>query len=357
MSPPPEPPDFREPAEFPESRGAHEFSGAPDSIDPNATLSIFTEVPSARARRRQLFSELTLALVSFFWGATFALVKQGVEQVPVYWFLAMRFTIAAVPLWIVSGWEIRAMRREGRWPSLGPDLLAGAALGAILFLGYAAQTLGLQTTQATKSAFITGMVTLWTPLLVVVLWRRRPKPESLVALPVGVVGLFFLVFGAHAKGLSAFTTGDALTLVCSVLFAAHIVLVERLTKHHPTGRLAAAQITTVAALSLAASVIMGEPMTAPQTAEVWVALLVCALFATSFAFWAQARTQRFTTAERAAIIFLLEPVFGALTAYALLGEVMAGAQWAGAALILAAITAQEALGFFRKRREEPVSRA
>ena len=45
------------------------------------------------------------------------------------------------------------------------ELLAGAAVGVTIFLGYALQTIGLQTIPASQSAFITALYVPMVPLL------------------------------------------------------------------------------------------------------------------------------------------------------------------------------------------------
>ena len=59
------------------------------------------------------------------------------------------------------------------------------------------------------------------------------------------------------------------------------------------------------------------------------------VFATVLAFTIQLRAQRFTSATHTALIFSTEPVFGAIFAYLLVGEVLAPAAIFGCGLILA----------------------
>jgi drug/metabolite transporter (DMT)-like permease len=68
---------------------------------------------------------------------------------------------------------------------------------------------------------------------------------------------------------------------------------------------------------------------------------VTGVLATAVAFYVQARAQQFTTANRAALIFSLEPFFAALFAYWLLGQVLTLREWVGGTLILAGILVSE----------------
>lgn len=304
----------------------------------------------------------TLLLVTFFWGWTFVVVKEAVERVPVYWFLFLRFGVAAALLAAMAVVETLLARRAARaglasgglphprGSGIVSELGAGAILGLFLFGGYAAQTIGLEEISATKSAFLTGTLALWTPFLTFATLRRRPEAATLFATPTGLVGLYLLMHAPGETWSRSISRGDVATLFCAFMFAAHIAATKRLTHRHSAVRLAAGQVATVAALSGIFSWAGAEPRPARIPEDVVGAILFCALFATVFAFWAQTRMQRHATEEETALLFLFEPVFAALTAFAVRGERMTAVQWVGAGLILAATLLPEIVAFGRARR-------
>ncbi|KDE48255.1 hypothetical protein DI43_05565 [Geobacillus sp. CAMR12739] len=69
--------------------------------------------------------------------------------------------------------------------------------------------------------------------------------------------------------------------------------------------------------------------------EVWGALAVTSLLATTAAFLIQTAVQKYTTPAHVALIFAMEPVFAALTAYLWAGERLSPSAWLGGAAILA----------------------
>ena len=92
-----------------------------------------------------------LLLTTFIWGATFPATKAVLEQTPPFAFLFLRFLLGAL---LVGGgyllWRFR-LRRE-------PAVLRASAIATCwLFLGYVLQTVGLQYTSASNSAFITAL--------------------------------------------------------------------------------------------------------------------------------------------------------------------------------------------------------
>jgi drug/metabolite transporter (DMT)-like permease len=74
------------------------------------------------------------------------------------------------------------------------------------------------------------------------------------------------------------------------------------------------------------------------------AVIVTGILATAVAFSVQVWAQQYTSANHAAIIFTLEPVFAGLTSFFFYHERLGARALAGAALILAGILIAELLG-------------
>lgn len=281
-------------------------------------------------RKRRLTAELLLASVTVFWGATFPVVKDAIAEVPVLSFLWVRFALAALLLAFFAGKRLLSLDGKG-W-------LRGIFLGALLFLSFLFQTFGLAHTSSANAAFLTGLNVVWVPLLSGPLLGKQPGPGAGFGVTLAVVGLFLLTW--HTPW--SIEPGDLLVVVCSIFVALHILGLDRLTEGYDGRALAFAQVATMAVLALCGSLLF-EPVTLPKTlsASLATAIIVCALFATVYAFWVQTTFQRRTTPTRAVLIYTLEPVFGALFAYLLAGETMTAVGWLGGALILGGMVAAE----------------
>lgn len=265
-----------------------------------------------------------LLAAAFFWGWTFPVVKEAIGVMPVFAFLALRFALAAALLAAL----LRRVPSAAAWRQ-------GGFLGALLFLSFAFQTLGLERTSAANCAFITGLNVVW-----VALFFGRGAAVWAVVLPA-MGGLWLLTAPDYgADGTRERLVGDALTLVCSGFIAWHIAALARVRGDASSGELAVVQFAVVAAASAAASWGWGEA----ALPRVWnetllFALAVTVLGATIFAFWVQTHYQRFTSPVRAALIFIMEPVFAAAFAVAFYDEALSSSAAGGAALILAAMAA------------------
>jgi drug/metabolite transporter (DMT)-like permease len=269
---------------------------------------------------------LALVAVTAVWGSTFVVVKDSVEKMPVTDFLTWRFALAALAMLLIRPRSVAGLGPHGR--------RAGLLLGLALGTGYLLQTLGLQTTSAAVSGFITGMFVVLTPLGAAVLLRQAPDRSAWLAVVLATVGLGFLSLRGLAVG-----GGELLTLGCAAAFALHIVGLGRWASSYDVYGLAVLQLLTVAGMCAVVAVPGG--LATPPDASVWGALALTALAATAVAFVVQTWAQAHLPPTRAAVIMTMEPVFAGLFAVVAGGEHLGVRTLTGAALVLAAMILTE----------------
>jgi drug/metabolite transporter (DMT)-like permease len=285
-------------------------------------------------------AELALVAIAAVWGLTFTMVQDAVERLPVTAFLAYRFLPAALLVGLVFRRDLARLSPAG-WR-------AGAVMGIFLTAGYLAQTLGLRETSASNAGFITGLFVVLTPLLGAVVLRQRAGRTAWLAAGASAVGLF-LLSGAGAEFRAA---GDGLVLLCAIAFSAHILATDRGVARHPTGALVAVQLGVCGLLCLAVAAATGE-LRAPRGATVWSALIVTSLVASALGFLVQTYAQQHASPARTALILASEPAFAGLFGYLLAGDRLGAVEWAGAAVILAAIVAVDLVPRLRPPRPLP----
>jgi drug/metabolite transporter (DMT)-like permease len=270
-------------------------------------------------------AELALAGITIIWGTTFVIVKSALADVSTFLFLALRFSLAAIVLAFVY-------RKAVRRTALGPGLLAGG----LLFTAYVFQTLGLELTTPSKSAFLTGLSIPLVPLASSLVYRSKPRLVEVAGILVATFGMMLMTLPAVAAMPFAISRGALLSFLCAVTFALHIVVIAHFSPIMGFESLAVIQIAVAAVAGLVLSP-FAEPVRFHMTAGTVVAILVTGLLATAVAFTTMAWAQQYTSATRAALIFALEPVVAWLTSYALTGETLAFRGKVGAAAILAGI--------------------
>lgn len=286
-------------------------------------------------------SELFLILVTILWGATFVIVKEALNDISSMAFIAIRFILAGILLlpFLVK-------------KKLSKDAVqAGILLGIFLFLGFAAQTVGLKYTSATKSGFLTGTAVIIVPLLQVIIEKKPPTKGVLVGIIVVLIGISFLSSGGDSilnlfNDIGAnFNLGDALTLICAFFFALYIVFLDIKTNLYDFWILLFLQIITTAVLSVSFLFFFDglnlEPIKINLTNNLIYAILYTSIFATLITTALQTKYQKNVTPAKAGIIFSFEPIFAALFAFFVLGEKITNFGYLGAALIILGLLISE----------------
>lgn len=285
-------------------------------------------------------AELALAGIAAVWGLTFVMVQDAIAELPPMAFLAYRFVPAGL---LVAAFSWGALRR------LGPDgWRAGLVMGAFLTAGYVFQTLGLEDTSASNAGFITGLFVVLTPLFGLLLFRIGVGPVAWAAAGVSALGLFLLSGVAGEATLR----GDGLVFLCACAFAVHILVTERAVRRYDVGALVAVQLGVCGLFCLAVAAAAGD-LEAPRGGTVWSALLVTSLVASALGFLVQSYAQRMISSARTALILAAEPAFAGLFGYLLADDRLSAAGWTGAALILLAIVAVDAVPRLRPPRPLP----
>lgn len=271
--------------------------------------------------RKSMYADLCLMFVALVWGATFVIVKNAISFLPPLAFNGIRFFIAA----IILGTALYLFQRVQLAYFNRKLLLAGVSMGFWLFFGYATQTIGLLYTTSSNAGFITGLSVVLVPMFSVVLLKQRPQANAIFGVILATVGLYLLTM----VDSTSLNIGDFLVLLCAVSFALQIIVTGKYSSSYPTLLLSVVQITTVSIFSLISSFLFEDWQKALQPAiifksDVMIALLITAIFATALAFFAQTAFQKYTTATHVALIFALEPVFAAITAFFWGGERLYG---------------------------------
>jgi drug/metabolite transporter (DMT)-like permease len=283
--------------------------------------------------RRQLMWLATglLVLVTVVWGTTFPITKEAVAELSPSTIIATRFWVAAVVMlpFLLGVWTKSPETGQHR---LNTSLLYdGALVGAVLFVSYITQVIGLTTVSSNRAAFITGLNVVLVPLLGPLLGKIIPRP-AWIAASIAVLGIAVLSFEGGSIG-----SGDAWVLGCTISYALYILLLDRVTHRHAPLALTAVQVLVVALLG---SVWVLFEVAGVQWASLWQAmpqLVYLGVAATALATFLQAFGQRFVSATNTAVIYALEPVFAAMFAYLWLAETLGWRGFLGAGLILVAM--------------------
>ena len=269
-------------------------------------------------RRQAVF---WLILVCLVWGVSFTITKEILRLSSPLVFMGLRFGLGAL---VLLG-SLRGLTRE--------ELTGGVVLGFLFWGGFAFQVSGLAETTPSRSAFITSLSTPLVPVVYFLAHRSVPRVQVIAGVVLAGIGMYFLTL--PDTGGQGINRGDLLTLGCAVLFAGQIVAAGHFSRRSAPLRLLAVEMGTAALLSFLLAPVLETPRLIPS--GVFLAALLFLTLSGLWTFYLQLRAQQVLSPTHTALIFMLEPVFAALTSFIVLGERLSAVQWLGAALILLAM--------------------
>jgi len=266
---------------------------------------------------------VVLVIVTLFWGLSFPLVKSWQDAarqtqpdvlLSSLTLIALRMLPALVLLVISRPRLVGGLTRR--------ELAGGSLLGLVFFLGFILQiwALGQRAVTPALSAFLTSLACVWAPLLAWLLLGARLTPNLVLGLGLAVGGTALLSWNPEEQ--LSLSVGAGLTVAASVLFAGQILLLDRL------GRFMRGECLTVGFFGAAGFAALGLALARAATGDgvnawgAWmlelhaepahllnIALLI--LLPTVLSFHWMNTYQPGVSPVRAALIYLLEPVFAA----------------------------------------------
>jgi drug/metabolite transporter (DMT)-like permease len=283
----------------------------------------------------QLKADLALIMVVVFWGTSNLLTKVGLGDLNEFNLIALRFVIA---------FSLTALifRKRLRFSNLKTLQRAGL-LSIILFFVFIFATFGVRLTTVSNAGFLTCLAGIFVPLINFAVFRKRPDRMTQISIVMAFLGIWLLIAGTSIT----FNLGDILCTLCSVAFAIHILVTEKLTRDVDSVALGVFQLGFVGLYAVIFTFLLETP-TLPVSTANWLVVLGLSVFSTAIAFVTQTVAQKYTTATHTGLIFTFEPLFSVLVAYLFLGEVLSPRGYAGAALMLASLMLVEVRPSFRK---------
>lgn len=323
-----------------------EFSEIASDISPVSKVNTLTgEAPP--------LSIFLLNLVAVIWGTQHAVTKMVVDDSEASLFTLLRFGLAAlIASPYTPGLSSLFSQDEDSEPVDADELKNvwrwGAEMGMWMFLGFSFQATGLASTTAQRSGFLLYLNVKFVPFFARILLGREISIPTWVSAATAFTGTALLALDGNSIG---FNVGDAWSIAAAMSSAMFILRLEFASKQvSDSAQLNAACLWVVALLAGIWSFTQGTldssgiSRTVDQLKDIAVThpleLIYLGGVTTALANYIQTKAQKDVSAERASVIYSMDPVYGAAFSWLLLGETLGGPQaLLGVGLItLAAVT-------------------
>lgn len=285
----------------------------PDIADPQQATILPARVPTQR------HAIVMLVAATFCWGMTFPLVKNwqqvagvcpGGDVLASLTLIGIRLPFALALFAIIRPQLVKGLSRR--------DVLLGFVLGLVNVVGFILQVVGLAQTTPALSGFLTSLASAWVPILGFVLFRTSVRRATLFGLGLGIAGA--TVLGMSPDQAWSMGGGESLTLIGSFIFGLVIVLVDRVGRSVSPGHLTVGFLAGTGIPALALAFVWA--VTGPGIGA-WLSwthamvrnltavrdLVLLTIFGSVLATHWFTMYQPRVSAGRAALIYLLEPVF------------------------------------------------
>lgn len=280
-------------------------------------------------------SIMILNVVTVVYASNILVVKEAETLMDPAAFSAVRFIVSAIPF-LPFVFEARNDVQTRK---------AGMELGLWISLGHLIEALGLLTAEAGRASFISLFTVIVVPLLESILGTIVPARTWFGAF-MSVLGLGMLECSGTPN------VGDLLNFLSAIFFGIHTLRTEhfsRSIKEKNFMALLGYELCVIAVLSTLWYTVGGAPGLIQDSESVpwtwplfwdsmvtfpWIPALYTGLFSTGLCLWGEIAAMRDVSATETAVIYGLEPIWGAGFAWFLLGERWGMTGWIGAAFIL-----------------------
>ncbi len=287
---------------------------------------------------------LFLVITAVVWGFAFVAQTAGSSHVGTFLFNGIRFLLGALSLVpVIAIFEKKSADPNTDASMMKTTVIAGLVCGVVLFSASTLQQLGVELynkagypDSSGRAGFLTALYMVIVPLIGLFM-KKRPSVFTWGGIVLAVAGMFFV----SLKDGFAIAGSDLVVLGCALLFAVHIVVIDKFGEGMYSLRFAMTQFIVCGVLSLAGwgiTLLCGaEPEALSDVTAALVPILYGGFGSVGVAYTCQILGQKNAEPAFASVILSTESMFSVIGGAIILGERMTGRGYLGCALIFAGV--------------------
>lgn len=293
-------------------------------------------------------ARLLLLLSASLYGTNFTFVKIINENIPESVGTSLRFALASMATfpWLLQRSKSSENLEQFVQPTLpfegSNPIIGGLEVGMWNSIGYLFQSVGLESTPASTSAFLCSLAVVTVPMLDYLAGKKMQSKQTIGAL-LAMIGVACL----ELDGLNGFhfDKNELFSLVQPFAFGMGFWRMEHYMRKFPQDakKLTAAQLTAIFLSSLTVFIVIsGGTMPDASQFNKWLAnpiviqsIAWTGLITTALTVYMETIALKTLSAAETTILFSTEPIFGSICASMVLGEKFGSAGYFGGLMILA----------------------
>ena len=198
------------------------------------------------------------------------------------------------------------------------ELIGGIACGSVLSIASVLQQAGIvDGTDAGKAGFITALYVVLVPVFGLALKKRSPL-NAWISVGIAVIGFYLLCI----KGDFSIEASDSLVLLCAVVFAMHILVIDHYSPKCDGVRMSCIQFAVVTVVTLFCALVFESPMNLASVGNAIGPILMLGIGSSGIAYTLQIVAQHDINPAVGSVIMSLESVFGVIGAAIVFNEQM-----------------------------------
>lgn len=288
-------------------------------------------------QKEKIRNSILLLLTAVIWGTAFVAQSVGMDYIGPFTFNAARFLIGGtvlIPLIVYRSKKnplLKNQTLEEKRKNQKTAWIGGVCCGIALCGASLLQQMGIQHTTVGKAGFITTLYIIIVPLIELFFGKKIAKKICLGAV-MAVIGLYLLCINENFS----IGKGDFLILVCAILFAIHILIIDHFSPKADGVVLSAIQFFVSGFISVIGAILVENPNPAAMLDAI-VPILYAGVMSCGVAYTLQVIGQKNISPTVASMILSLESVISVLAGWIILGEALSAKEIVGCVIVFMAV--------------------
>lgn len=288
-------------------------------------------------QKEKIRNSILLLLTAIIWGTAFVAQSVGMDCIGPFTFNAARFLIGGtvlIPLIVYRSKKNPLLRNrsiEEKHTNRKMVWIGGICCGIALCGASLLQQMGIQHTTVGKAGFITTLYIIIVPL-VELLFGKKIAKKIWIGAVMAVIGLYLLCINENFS----IGKGDFLVLICAVLFAIHILVIDHFVPKADGVCLSAIQFFISGTISAIGAILFENPNLSAMTDAI-VPILYAGVMSCGVAYTLQVIGQKDMNPTVASMILSLESVISVLAGWIILGQALSIKEIIGCLIVFMAV--------------------